>query len=509
MSRHSVAAWVIAAVVGAVPVVAAAGGGNPPADPPLIRHEDTLVRFCCCCCSCVWIVVSDLSRPSFVGGLSCRLQVFLTPHNGSTLYHNDIMLELGTVTKVWQRTVAVAAAPTVSPKPAPRTVWRRAQVLAAVHHDYEHHVWSHRHTHSSGVSRRRHVHRHRSDGVPGGPRDAGGCRPAARRRVRRSRCGAVRLPAVGGATYAVRVPHQHVAIRCCRVVVLICRPCLRVRSPLTLGTRFGGDRPDALLPLLRTAAAVATAPALLDATTAASTATQEGTTVHQSSAAQAAAAPAATRAPTAVDLALAACGAVSGGCDLADFTGFLATFRATPTDAARHTVPQPLPVSFNRMSFPSVFHAQQFQLGVEVGTQAGRFAEHILNGCGSCRMLFVVDPWEVQEQYFDTANLMSQSTVMNRAIRRLAPSQRVYFVRDYSVHASSFFPDGLLDFVYVDARHDYVSALEDMRTWWPKVCAGLVQWDAVGRDVTVRPVCRFDPAVCSAATTFWTLPVWR
>ena len=44
--------------------------------------------------------------------------------------------------------------------------------------------------------------------------------------------------------------------------------------------------------------------------------------------------------------------------------------------------------------------------------------------------------------------------------------------RDFSVQAASDFEDNTLDFVYVDARHDYAGALEDMVAWWPKLKDG-------------------------------------
>ena len=39
----------------------------------------------------------------------------------------------------------------------------------------------------------------------------------------------------------------------------------------------------------------------------------------------------------------------------------------------------------------------------------------------------------------------------------------------FSVDAAKTFADKSLDFVYLDARHDYRSVDEDLRTWWPKM----------------------------------------
>ena len=41
-----------------------------------------------------------------------------------------------------------------------------------------------------------------------------------------------------------------------------------------------------------------------------------------------------------------------------------------------------------------------------------------------------------------------------------------------SVEASSRLADGSLDFVYIDARHDYSGAREDVAAWWMKLCPG-------------------------------------
>ena len=55
----------------------------------------------------------------------------------------------------------------------------------------------------------------------------------------------------------------------------------------------------------------------------------------------------------------------------------------------------------------------------------------------------------------------------------MAPySSRVHFVREMSFNAVSQFQDCSLDFVYVDAVHDYEGALRDIMDWWPKLKPG-------------------------------------
>jgi len=48
----------------------------------------------------------------------------------------------------------------------------------------------------------------------------------------------------------------------------------------------------------------------------------------------------------------------------------------------------------------------------------------------------------------------------------------IKFLRDYTVEAASIFPDGYLDFVYIDANHTYEGAKADVEAWFPKVREG-------------------------------------
>ena len=56
--------------------------------------------------------------------------------------------------------------------------------------------------------------------------------------------------------------------------------------------------------------------------------------------------------------------------------------------------------------------------------------------------------------------------------RRVAPTGKVYLIRDASPAVAAHFPDAFFDFVYIDARHDYTSVLTDLCAFWPKVARG-------------------------------------
>ena len=51
---------------------------------------------------------------------------------------------------------------------------------------------------------------------------------------------------------------------------------------------------------------------------------------------------------------------------------------------------------------------------------------------------------------------------------------KVVFIREFSNVAVHRFADASLDWIYIDARHDYDGVLEDMRLYWPKLRPGLL-----------------------------------
>lgn len=120
---------------------------------------------------------------------------------------------------------------------------------------------------------------------------------------------------------------------------------------------------------------------------------------------------------------------------------------------------------------------------VELGVQAGIYADLILNTAPGLHHYVGIDPWipQPRERYRDIANDISLSeheANMRSALRRLDSHHRpdrtrtVTLLRKTSVDAVRLFKNGSLDVVYVDGRHDYFGVLRDMEDWWPKLKIG-------------------------------------
>ena len=113
--------------------------------------------------------------------------------------------------------------------------------------------------------------------------------------------------------------------------------------------------------------------------------------------------------------------------------------------------------------------------GVEIGVQAAKFSLSMLKMWKGCTKYIVVDAWEDQANYNDAANVgqRGQDLLYKGMKERLEPFEKVVVpLRMWSHDASKKVNDSSLDYIYIDARHDYESVLEDIRDWYPKLRVG-------------------------------------
>lgn len=124
----------------------------------------------------------------------------------------------------------------------------------------------------------------------------------------------------------------------------------------------------------------------------------------------------------------------------------------------------------SRLALAQHFATLGFRTGAEVGVFDGYFSEYLCKTIPGLK-LYSVDPWEVYPGYRDHKFVENMRAAEAKARERLA-SFNVEIIKKYSVDAAKYILDGSLDFVYIDANHEYKYVKEDIELWAPKVRKG-------------------------------------
>lgn len=151
-------------------------------------------------------------------------------------------------------------------------------------------------------------------------------------------------------------------------------------------------------------------------------------------------------------------------------------------------------VNYGRDQLPELFHELGFKIGAEIGVFKGEYSEVFCKTSPDLHLL-LVDPWRAYKGY----RLGDQKTMdiyHGMAMERLAPYSNFSVIRKFSVEAAKDIPDESLDFVYIDAAHDFVSVVKDLDAWTPKVRTGGI---ISGHDYVMRGM---GPKVFGKASRF-------
>lgn len=131
-----------------------------------------------------------------------------------------------------------------------------------------------------------------------------------------------------------------------------------------------------------------------------------------------------------------------------------------------------------RDDLPQFFLEMGFKVGAEIGTAKGVYAEVIGK---SGLKLYCIDPWMVYDGYIkgedekDRRHGGYNQEEMDRQYEHtkklLAPYDCI-IIRKTSMGALADIADESLDFVYIDANHEFKYVVEDIYEWSKKVRKG-------------------------------------
>lgn len=121
----------------------------------------------------------------------------------------------------------------------------------------------------------------------------------------------------------------------------------------------------------------------------------------------------------------------------------------------------------NRTILAQTLNELGFKVGAEIGVAEGYHAEILCREIPKLH-LFCVDAWEKYPGYEE---YQEPEKCYQEAVERLAP-YACEFWRRYSMAAARVFENNTLDFVYIDAAHDFKNVADDIVEWSKKVRPG-------------------------------------
>jgi len=138
------------------------------------------------------------------------------------------------------------------------------------------------------------------------------------------------------------------------------------------------------------------------------------------------------------------------------------------TNLPGHNTPIILPIM--REDMGTLFKELGYTVGAEIGVDEGIYSE-VLCKANPELHLYCVDAWTAYQGYRDYTRQTTLNTHYETAMKKLAP-YNCTVIRKFSMDAVNDFKDQSLDFVYIDASHEFLHVTEDICKWSDKVRVG-------------------------------------
>ena len=125
----------------------------------------------------------------------------------------------------------------------------------------------------------------------------------------------------------------------------------------------------------------------------------------------------------------------------------------------------------NRVELCDCLYSKGIIFGAEIGVDRGKFTEVLLDRLPFVR-LWGIDPWTGEAGAGVTDSYDGDKRYEDTKKRLSRFGKRISILRTTSVAATDIFISGQLDFVYIDACHDYKNVRQDILAWLPKLSTG-------------------------------------
>lgn len=135
----------------------------------------------------------------------------------------------------------------------------------------------------------------------------------------------------------------------------------------------------------------------------------------------------------------------------------------------------------------ALIKARRFTRGAEIGAATGLTTSHVLKTCHFLKQYIVVDDWRPVvlpgHPCYREGHPWSLNNMEEEFKKAAGSDGRVLIFKGLSWEQAAKVEDKSLDFVFIDASHDYDSVLKDLNAWSPKVRKGGV---VAGHDINIK-----------------------
>jgi len=151
--------------------------------------------------------------------------------------------------------------------------------------------------------------------------------------------------------------------------------------------------------------------------------------------------------------------------------------------------------NMGRDNLGGLFRELGFKTGAEIGVASGRFSKSLCKGNPEM-LLYCVDAWKIYPP--DYRDYLDQ-TILDRAYadaQKRLTNFNVEIINGWSMDVVKKFDDASLDFVYIDANHEYPYVTMDIIEWSKKVrSGGIISGHDYYESTRKRSKCHVIPAV--------------
>jgi len=135
------------------------------------------------------------------------------------------------------------------------------------------------------------------------------------------------------------------------------------------------------------------------------------------------------------------------------------------------------------VDLPELFKELNFTKGVEIGVCGGIYSE-ILCKSNPNLILYSVDAWIEYPIYKQFRKQKHYDKFYIEAVERLSKYPNNKIIKKWSMDAVKDFDDNSLDFVFIDANHEFQHFTNDLAEWGKKVKVGGI---ISGHDYGISP----------------------